>query len=92
MLNQVLCVGRLIEYNDRYMYITIPDVIDENKRIEVPVDIINMSDRIREHCKPGDLIGVKGHLVNDLGLKVKADKITLLSYSEEPMKGGDELG
>lgn len=92
MLNQVICVGKLTEYNDRYMYITIPDVIDENKRIEVPVDIVNMSDRIREHCKPGDLIGVKGHLVNDLGVKVKADKITFLSYAEYPTKGGDALG
>lgn len=92
MLNQVICVGRLTEYNDRYMYITIPDVIDKDKRIEIPVDIINMVDRVRKYCKPGDIIGVKGRLVNDLGLKVKADKVTFLSSSEQPMKGGDELG
>lgn len=92
MLNQVICVGKLTEYNDRYMYIAIYDSTDRNKRIEVPVDIVNMADRIQEHCKPGDLIGVKGHLTNELGLKVKADKITFLSSSEHTAKGGDELG
>lgn len=89
MLNQVICVGRLVEYNDRYMYITLYDVTDKDKKIEIPVDVINMMERIQEHCKPGDLIGVKGHLINELGLKVKADKITFLSSSEQPMKGGD---
>ena len=92
MLNQVVCVGRLVEYNDRYMYITLHDVTDKNKKIEIPVDIINMIDRIQEYCKPGDLIGVKGHLINELGLKVKADKITFLSSSDHIAKGGDELG
>lgn len=72
MLNQLVLLGRIDTINDNNIIISNDDIlytINFNGN-----DIIN---NVKEYCKKGDLVGIKGKLAKDN--VIVADKITFLS-------------
>ena len=89
MLNQIVIVGRLYENLDgNELVIVVPRTAKNNdKKLE---DIIkcnvwgNLADNVKEYCKKGDLIGIKGRIENNNDeIMIVAEKITFLSNSKE---------
>ena len=95
MNNAVFVVGRLEKlYNDAFV-VKVPDCIDSSKKptsIKVTATV-NLMERVQEYVAINDLVGVKGHLVNDIDntLVVFCDKFTCLSskYGTETEEGGE---
>ena len=98
MLNQAVLVGRLYEepeikeINERKKIYFLLAVTRGFKNLDgtydtdiIPVEVFNcIAENMREYCKKGDLIGVKGHLeIIDEKLIVLAEKITTLSKGNE---------
>ena len=88
MLNQLVLVGRLYSKNDNYYSISVPRSY-KNENGEYENDIIdfiidNSMKKNFKNCNVGDIIGIKGRLErNNLGIMVKAEKITFLSRKSE---------
>ena len=99
MLNQVVLVGRIsgpIELElDGNCTITLKVIKStKNSNNEYDSDYIDVTltgdvaQKMRDHCKEDDLVGVKGSLrkiKNDFRMTVEAEKITFLSGT----KGGE---
>lgn len=92
MLNQVVLVGRLsndIEIKENKKELDI--VLSVTRRFKNSNEIyetdfitckvyFDMANHVSEHCKKGDIIGVRGHLqVIDNTMVVIADKISFLT-------------
>lgn len=90
MLNQVVLVGRIVnktklgEDEHNKITIAVPRSLknenDEYDFIDCTV-FNNVAENIKEYCKPGDLIGVKGRvarLENEV-LHIVAERVTFLS-------------
>ena len=99
MLNHVVLVGRIyspinLEVNGDYtVVLKVPKGVKKSKS-DYDSDYIDITltdsiaQNMRDYCKEGDVVGVKGHLrknENDLHMTVEAEKITFLSRT----KGGD---
>ena len=99
MLNQVVVVGRLVqdpeikelENGQRVSNITLA-VSRSYKNADgiYETDFIpcklwnNIADNVKEHCKKGDIAGIKGRLqVIEGKLEVVAEKVTFLSNRKE---------
>lgn len=84
MLNQVVLVGRIMDIKDNVLKMNIPerDAEDIRVNVELTEDMVN---NMREYVAVGDLVGVKGKIVNNArkGMKIKASKITFLSSKGE---------
>lgn len=99
MLNQIVLVGRLVqdpeikelENGQRVSYITLavprswknPDGIYETDFINCIV-WNNIADNVKEYCKKGDLLGIKGRVQtkqeeNKNIIEIVAEKVTFLS-------------
>ena len=95
MNNAVFVVGRLEKlYNDAFV-VRVPDCVDTNKEptsIKV-IATVNLMERVQEYVAINDIVGVKGHLVNDIDstLVVFCDKFTCLSnkHGTETEEGGE---
>ena len=92
MLNQVVCVGRIAsikrnEYDDNQvnMKITIPrSYKNDNGEYDTDIIPINLYSEIAkntiEYCKVGDIVGIKGRLINIMDLiEIQAERVTFLS-------------
>ena len=95
MVNQVILVGRLTnkhileERGDKvYSKVTIATTRNyKNTNGEYDIDLVDVvlinkvAQSCVEHCKQGDVVGVKGNLqrLKDKDLEVHAEKITFLS-------------
>jgi single-stranded DNA-binding protein len=100
MLNQVVLVGRIHRIEDNTfmnagikLVMSVPRSV-KNKEGVYPVDYItvqlkdSMANNMLEHCKAGDVVGIKGALQceNEYDtVIINAEKVTFLSSS----KGGD---
>ena len=93
MLNQVGLVGRVVDMTeDGYIMMVVARTY-KNEDGEYLKDVIPIKlegfikDNTFEHCRKGDVIGVKGCIMtsSDEGfdLMVKAEKVTLLSNKKE---------
>lgn len=100
MLNQVIIVGRLVsdpeiketENGNKVSYITLAvprsyknsDGIYETDFMPCKVGY-PMRDTVKEYCKKGDLIGVRGRLqcLNGNELQLVAEKVSFLSSRKE---------
>lgn len=84
MLNQVVLVGRIIDVKDNVLKMNIPerDAEDVRVNIELTEDMLN---NVKKYVAAGDLVGVKGKIVNNTrkGIKIRASKITFLSSKGE---------
>ena len=92
MLNQVILVGRIVEEVKKVdrgykMRMGIPrsyknaDGEYETDFIEIQM-LDNVGNSVKEYCKKGDIVGVKGRLQNgdlNIPLEVVAEKVTFLS-------------
>ena len=90
MLNQVILVGRLVnDVNDDVMELSV-NRVNKNEEGIYESDIIPMvvwngiTKQMKEYCKKGDLIGVKGRLeMRDGKAIVVGEKITFLSSNNK---------
>lgn len=91
MVNQTVIIGRIMEINSdtNEMLIKVPRSY-KNDKGTYDEDIIptvvssNIMDNVKEYCKVGDLVGIKGRLESkDMRLSVIGEKITFLSSSKE---------
>lgn len=91
MLNQVVLVGRIVEEVQKEergykMRLAIPRSF-KNAEGEYETDFIevqmleNVGNSVKEYCKKGDIVGVKGRLQSSLNslVEVVAEKVTFLS-------------
>lgn len=91
MLNQVVLVGRIVEEVQKEergykMRLAIPRSF-KNAEGEYETDFIevrmldNIGESVRDYCKKGDIVGVKGRLQTGLNnlVEVVAEKVTFLS-------------
>ncbi len=98
MLNNCICVGKLLEKKEEegkiYFKISIPsnEKDEDGEYIKNEIQCIirgeNMNNAFREYCKVGDILGVKGFLANEktnMGdfMFLNVDKITFLSARKE---------
>lgn len=94
MLNQVILVGRIVEEVQKEergykMRLAIPRSF-KNAEGEYETDFIevqmldNVGDSVKEYCKKGDIVGVKGRLQSSLNnlVEVVAEKVTFLSSKD----------
>lgn len=92
MLNQCIEVGRVQDIFTDCIIINVPIEKDNNVKIKIICSETIMKN-VNEYLNTEDLIGVKGHLVNDGAdsIAVMADKITFLSSkSKEEDKDDNE--
>lgn len=100
MLNQVMLVGRISDQGEVHggeLILTLA-IARANKNDEgfFETDFINcrLSDTVAskaaEYCTKGDLVGIKGNLIQDSGgaTVVSVEKVTFLSGTDTS-KGGD---
>jgi hypothetical protein len=73
MLNQIVMIGKLV-----YIYddIFVLDVDDKHFPVKYGYD--KMRELIEKKSKAGDLIAIKGHLIE--GVKIVADRVSFLEY------------
>lgn len=78
--NHCVFVGRIKEI-DAYDCDFIVEIIGQDNKVIVHVDASkNIMEHIRDYCKEGDIIGVKGHLTGGkYALGVFAEKISFLN-------------
>lgn len=89
MLNQAILVGRIAEIEDYEIVLTVPRNYKNEEGIYED-DVIKilltkkLNDNAIEYLEKGDLVGVKGHIINKDGVvSVAADKLTFLSSKKE---------
>ena len=77
MLNMFTVVGRINEIGNDTIDISVPDADDKTENFNIHIEIgFNMFNQIKEYCHIGDLIGVKGRILNN---KLVGEKVTFLS-------------
>lgn len=83
-MNNVILVGRITSFEGNEVTIS----VNRNYKNEDGIymsDLIpiwlsaNIGERIKDFCKIGDIIGVKGRLENRGGVVVMADKVSFIS-------------
>lgn len=89
MLNQVVVVGRIVDIFDNQIVMNIPRSY-KNEHGEYDTDTIpvkltgNIFNNVKEYCKAGDLVGIKGVLESEgITIVVRGDKVTFLSSTKE---------
>lgn len=88
MLNQVAIVGRLIDQplEDRITLACPRSYKNEEGIYET--DFITcrimkgISDNVKEYCKKGDVVGIRGRIQTADGLEIIAEKVTFLSSNK----------
>lgn len=83
-MNNVILVGRITDFEGNEVTIS----VNRNYKNEDGIymsDLIsiwlsaNIGEKMKEFCKIGDVIGVKGRLENRGGVVVMADKVSFIS-------------
>lgn len=87
MINQLILVGRITEIEQDNEIVVACSRTEKNEQGEYETDFIkvylnnNISDSVKEYCKVGDLVGVKGRI--ESGNIIKALKVSFLSTAKE---------
>ena len=93
MLNQCVVVGRIkdVYYDENIIEIICPRQTPNESDI-IPCKFSdNIKENLKTYCNKGDMIGVKGRLINEgTTVFVQAEKVTFLSRND--MKGGEDNG
>lgn len=80
MLNMFTVVGRINEIGNDTIGVSVPNAEDKTKNNRLYIEIgVNMLNQIKEYCHIGDLIGVKGRILNN---KLVGEKVTFLSSAK----------
>lgn len=78
MLNMFTIVGRINEIGNDTICVSVPDAENKTENNKLFIEIgVNMINQIKEYCHIGDLIGVKGTILDNN--KLVGTKITFLS-------------
>ena len=78
MLNMFTIVGRINEIGNGTIGVSIPDVENKTESHKLFIEIgVNMANQIKEYCHIGDLVGVKGKILDNN--KLVGEKVTFLS-------------
>lgn len=84
MLNKVITIGRVKQIRENNLVIEIAGINKDDEPILVPCEIEdNIVINIKQYCKPGDIVGIKGKLENKKGLIIKVEKISFLTSKSE---------
>lgn len=87
MINQLILVGRITEIEQDNEIVVACSRAEKNEQGEYETDFIkvylddNILDGVKEYCKVGDLVGVKGRI--ESGNIIKALKVSFLSTAKE---------
>lgn len=89
MLNQIVLVGRIESFKDIEkgieLILKIPRVLDREKEDFIPIIIKEgIAVNVKQYCNPGDVVGVKGSIYNEDGIKIIAEKLTFLASTKKP--------
>ena len=85
MINQFIIVGRIQEIKNEYVIVSVARQFkdEEGNYINDILRVVikgSMFKDVKEYCKVGNIIGVKGRIENtDKNMELIAEKITLLS-------------
>lgn len=78
MLNMFTVLGRVNEIGNDTISISVPDAENKTESHKLFIEIgVNMAKQIKEHCHIGDLVGVKGKILDNN--KLAGEKVTALS-------------
>lgn len=83
-MNNVVLVGRITNFEGNEVTITVnrnyknEDGIYMSDLISVWLSA-NIGEKMKEFCKVGDMLGIKGHLENRNGVVVMAEKVSFIS-------------
>ena len=89
MNNMFVLVGRIQEIKNEYIIVSVARQFkdEEGNYINDIVRVVvkgSMFDNVKEYCKKGNIIGVKGRIENiDKNMELIAEKITFLSSKSE---------
>ena len=83
-MNTVVLVGRITSFEGNEVTISVNRNYKNEDGIymsdSIPVRLsANIGEKMKEFCKIGDVIGVKGRLENRGGVVVMADKVSFIS-------------
>lgn len=83
-MNNVILVGRITDFEGNEVTISVNRNYKNEDGIymsdSIPVRLsANIGEKMKEFCKIGDVIGVKGRLENRAGVVVMADKVSFIS-------------
>ena len=79
-MNQVMLIGKLVMIGDYFLKV---DIIDKSKGNQIiPIEATETMMRlVQENGRINGVIGVKGYIEVDNEIKIKAEKITFLSWN-----------
>ena len=89
MLNNVVLVGRLLEIRKEQKQLVINSQIDKdtNNFVLITIDNDNIIEKVVAYCKVGDVVGVKGKVINRNNENiVLCEKISFLTSSNDVEK------
>ena len=83
-MNNVILVGRITSFEGNEVTVSITRNYKNEDGIymsdSIPVRLsANIGEKMKEFCRIGDVIGVKGRLENRGGVVVMADKVSFIS-------------
>ena len=83
-MNTIVLVGRITSFEGNEVTISVTRNYKNEDGIymsdSIPVRLsANIGEKMKEFCKIGDVIGVKGRLENRGGVVVMADKVSFIS-------------
>ena len=83
-MNNVILVGRITSFEGNEVTVSITRNYKNEDGIymsdSIPVWLsANIGEKMKEFCKIGDVIGVKGRIENRSGVVVMADKVSFIS-------------
>lgn len=86
MLNQLILVGRIFSIKDNFLILSVASTFKnkdgkyDNYKIKVYMKG-SIGKNVKEYCHKGDIIGIKGHIENNMKLVI--DKASFLSSSHQ---------
>lgn len=88
MINQFIITGRIQDIEDEYIIISVARQFkdEEGKYINDIIRVVikgSMFENMKEYCKKGDIVGVKGRIeTTNKNIELIAEKITFLSTNK----------
>lgn len=78
MLNMFTVLGRITEIGNDTISVSVPDAENKTESHKLFIEIgVNMANQIREYYHIGDLVGIKGKILDNN--KLVGEKVTFLS-------------
>ena len=96
MINQFMLVGRISRIEQGKVMVVLPRYYKNNEG-SYDTDFVSVTikgeinEKAREHCRKGDMIGIKGHIsCLDNNLELIAEKVSFLSSSKGSAENENE--